>query len=61
MENIKFKEMSNSELKICIETLTNEYDSKKNQIIKLCEDMEKIEKKYLDAKYELEIRKNLFI
>lgn len=60
MENSNYNNMSNAELKIYLETLTNEYDLKKNQIIKLCEDMKNIENKYLNVKHELEIRKNLF-
>ena len=61
MKNNNYKEMSNAELKLCIETFTNEYEGKKNQIIKICESMGEIEKEYLKAKHELEIRKNIYI
>lgn len=60
MEKYNFKEMTNAELKIYIETFKQEYETKKNEILKMCEDMTKIEEKYLNAKHELEIRKNLF-
>lgn len=59
MEN--YSEMSNTELKLCLETLTQEFESKKTELISICESMDKIEKKYIKAKQELEIRKNLYI
>jgi hypothetical protein len=59
MEN--YSEMSNTELKLCLETLTQEFESKKAELISICESMDKIEKKYIKAKQELEIRKNLYI
>lgn len=57
----KYNEMSNTELKIHLETLYQEFESKKNNLIQLCEEMSSIEKKYINVKNELEIRKNLFI
>jgi hypothetical protein len=48
-------------LKLCLETLTQEFESKKAELISICESMDKIEKKYIKAKQELEIRKNLYI
>lgn len=59
MEN--YNEMSNTELKLCLEALTQEFESKKTELISICESMDKIEKKYIKAKQELEIRKNLYI
>ena len=44
MEN--YSEMSNTELKLCLETLTQEFESKKAELISICESMDKIEKKY---------------
>lgn len=61
MNNNDFQKMSNAELKLCMEKLENEYEFKKTQLINLCEDMNKIEKEYLNAKNELNIRKNLYI
>lgn len=57
----KYSNMSNADLKLAIETLTNEFDAKKNQLIKICEEMDEVEKKYLAVKHELDNRKNLFI
>lgn len=60
MDNLKITEMSNSELKLYMETLINDFNSKKNKIVNLCKDMENIEKKYLSVKHELNMRKNFF-
>ena len=56
-----FNEMSNAELKLCIEGLENKFNSLKTKLISIGEEMGTIEKEYLKAKQELEIRKNLFI
>lgn len=56
----KYSEMSNSELKLVIEQLTQEFENKKIKLIQFCEEMNEIEKKYLKAKNELNMRKNLF-
>ena len=56
-----FNEMSNAELKLCIEALENKFNSLKTKLISIGEEMGAIEKEYLKAKQELEIRKNLFI
>ncbi len=61
MKEYIYKDMSNSEIKLHIEKLKNEFDKKKNDLIKLCSDMDKIEKEYLEAQHEIEIRKNLYI
>lgn len=60
MSNIKYQEMSNTEIKLCIKTLENLFESKKRELIKTSEELDKIEKDYLSAKHELEIRKNIF-
>lgn len=57
----KYSEMSNAELRLSIETLNNEFMSKKTTLLKLCEEMEMIEKKYLAAKQELENRRNIYL
>jgi hypothetical protein len=56
----KYSEMSNIELKMCMEKYYQEFESKKTHLIQLCDEMDSLEKKYLKAKNELEIRKNLF-
>ena len=61
MSKEKYNEMSNAELRITIETLENEFNNKKTQLITICGEMDEIERKYLAVKHELESRKNLFI
>ena len=60
MSNIKYQEMSNTEIKLCIKTLENLFESKKRELINTSEELDKLEKDYLSAKHELEIRKNIF-
>lgn len=52
--------MSNTELKLCIETLQNEFDVKKNEIVKLCSELENIQRKYNEINAEINLRKNIF-
>ena len=59
MEKRNYKEMSNSELKLQIESLRNIFESKKNMLRNICEEMGEVEKEYLDATHELKIRKNI--
>ena len=59
MEKRNYTEMSNSELKLQIESLRNIFESKKNMLRNICEEMGEVEKEYLDATHELEIRKNI--
>ena len=59
MEKRNYKEMSNSELKLQIESLRNIFESKKNMLRNICEEMGEVEKEYLAAAHELEIRKNI--
>lgn len=61
MEKKDCTNMSNSELKIYIETLRNEFESKKAELAKICEMMGDIENEYLSATHELEIRKNILL
>jgi hypothetical protein len=61
MEKIKYNEMSNSELKLHIESLTNMFESKKIALRNICDEMKEIEKQYLSATHELNIRKNLYM
>ena len=59
MEKRNYKEMSNSELKLQIESLRNIFESKKNMLKNICEEMGEVEKEYLNATHELKIRKNI--
>jgi hypothetical protein len=56
-----FKEMSNSEIKLYIENLRNEFEGKKLKLKEICDEMDEIEREYLHATKELEIRRNLYI
>ena len=61
MEKRNYKEMSNSELKLQIESLRNIFESKKNMLKDICEEMGEVEKEYLNATHELKIRKNILL
>lgn len=61
MEKKDCKNLSNAELKLYIETLKHSFESKKIEITKICEEMGKIEKEYLTAIHELDIRKNIYL
>ena len=61
MKKRNYKEMSNSELKLQIESLRNIFESKKNMLKNICEEMGKVEKEYLNATHELKIRKNILL
>ena len=61
MEKKNYKEMSNSELKLQIESLRNIFESKKNMLKNICEEMGEVEKEYLNATHELKIRKNILL
>ena len=54
------KELSNSELKIYLKTHEDSFEAKKIELRAICEEMDAIEKEYLDAKHQLEIRRNIF-
>ena len=61
MEKRNYKEMSNSELKLQIESLRNIFECKKNMLKNICEEMGEVEKEYLNATHELKIRKNILL
>ena len=61
MEKRNYKEMSNSELKLQIESLRNIFESKKNMLKNICEEMGEVEKEYLNATHQLKIRKNILL
>ena len=60
MEKKDYSALSNSELKIHIETLRNLFESKKRELKEICEEMGKIENEYIKATHEIEIRKNIY-
>jgi uncharacterized coiled-coil DUF342 family protein len=60
MDRTDYSNMTNSELKLAIETLQNEFDAKKSTMLKLCEEIEEIQKKYNAINGEINLRKNMF-
>ena len=61
MEKRNCSEMNNSDLKLYIESLKNIFESKKIELKKICEEMVDVEKEYLSANRELDIRKNIYL
>ena len=61
MNKVNYNEMSNSEIKMRIETLKNEFESKKIKLRQICEEMGELEKEYLEANNELSVRKNIYL
>jgi hypothetical protein len=61
MEKRNCSEMNNSDLKLYIESLKNIFESKKIELKKICEEMADVEKEYLSANRELDIRKNIYL
>ena len=59
MKKRNYKEMSNSELKLQIESLRNIFESKKNMLKNIWEERGEVKKEYLEATHELKIRKNI--
>lgn len=57
---MEYKDMSNAELKLAMDKLTNNFEHKKNELVELCKEMENLEREFLTAKKELELRKNIF-
>lgn len=60
MDKQNCSEMSNSEIKIYLKTLDEEFEAKKNLVKQICAEMDKIEKKYRSAEQELNHRKNIY-
>lgn len=53
--------LSNNEIKLKMKILEDEYESKKNKIVELVNDLTKLDEEYNNLQLELEkIRKNLF-
>lgn len=54
------KDLSNTELKLYLKTLEDSFEAKKIELRAICEEMDAIEKEYLGAKHQLEIRRSIF-
>jgi hypothetical protein len=61
MKKQNYNEMSNSEIKMHIDSLRNEFEHKKLELKKICEEMDAIENEYISATNELDIRRNLYL
>ena len=60
MNRTDYNNMTNSELKICLEQTENEYENKKNEVKRLVDELEKLKLKYNNINNELNSRKNIF-
>lgn len=61
MEKKDASSMSNSEIKLYLETLNNEFEAKKAKLVELCKEIEDIQFEYTNAEIELKIRKNIYL
>jgi hypothetical protein len=61
MDNVKYSEMSNAELKLSIEKSYNEFISLKAQMLELAKKMEKAQSEYDKANNELNNRKDILL
>ena len=55
-----YSKMSNTELKLKINSLIDEFEAKKTEIIKKCKELEAIQAEYDAVNSELDLRKNIF-
>lgn len=60
MEEKNYNEMSNSELKLLLVQIENEFEIKKAKIIEICDELDKLNFKYEKINNELNLRKNIF-
>lgn len=58
---VDYNKMSNIDIKLRIETLKNLFENKKKNLLNLCEEMNEIEKEFLKAQHEIDLRKNLYL
>ena len=58
---MEYQNMSNTELKLEIKNMENEFEAEKRKIIEICEYLKTIEQRYLSAKRELDMRKNIYL
>lgn len=61
MEAKDTSKMSNSELKLYLTSLENEFEAKKAKLKEMCEELEDIQFEYSNAQNELKIRKNIYL
>ena len=56
LSNNDFKEMSNTNIKVKLKEIELEYQNVKNTLLKLCDDLEALEKIYKSGEEELKKR-----
>lgn len=61
MKQINYSELGNSEIKMHIENLKNEFEGKKLHLKEICDEMNEIEQEFMRASHELKIRRNLYL
>lgn len=60
MERNDYVNMSNSELRVLISTIENEFEAKKSKLLRLCEELQALQLKHKNVNNELSSRKNTF-
>lgn len=60
MDRTDYNNMTNTELKLCAETILNEFEAKKAELIELCKKIEDIQNRYNAVENEINLRKNIF-
>ena len=60
MEKKDYTTMSNNDIKLHMQSLENEFESKKAQIKQLCDELVEMENEYHRAENELNIRKTVY-
>lgn len=58
-KNVNFSQMANADIRIKLLNYENEYNAKKTQIIKLINELQALDKLYIDANNELKKRGTL--
>lgn len=60
MEKKDAKNMTNTEIKVYLLQLENEFEAKKNSIKKICQELIELEHEYNNTQNELNIRKTIY-
>lgn len=62
MEEIKdYTKMSNSEIKLHLESINMEFEAKKAKAIKLFEEMKQLQNEYAKVENEIKIRREIYL
>lgn len=60
MDKKNCSELNNSELKLYMESLNNEFEAKKAKIKELCNELVELENAFNEAQSEMNIRRRIF-